>query len=344
MNINVIFYRASIRNISDYSPFGVQLSERTISGDGYRFGFNGMEADYEVKGSGNSYDFGARMYDPRVGRWLTIDPLSDKYPSLSPYNFVSNSPLMFIDPDGNQIFIYYDSGEKDENNKPILKSYLYGSKIKKPRDKFVRKSIRTLNKSQRMGRDPNGIVKNLANSETENVAIFEKEDWKSSSFSVQVGEIQMTSESGETFDASSMENAPDLIAWNTNSGIISPDGKQRISPANALLHEMGHKAYDKIDPYGKVAEMNNIETNFKGEEKENLRDAFYAKQREECGDYHNYEDMWLIKEVEQNMGEGERKNHSDGYFLHTKGGTFSTRGTEYGKNNEGGNTKDLPKQ
>ncbi|MEY3199065.1 MAG: hypothetical protein RJA13_1023 [Bacteroidota bacterium] len=42
MNINVIFYRASIRNISDYSPFGVQLSERTISGDGYRFGFQGV--------------------------------------------------------------------------------------------------------------------------------------------------------------------------------------------------------------------------------------------------------------------------------------------------------------
>jgi len=71
---------------------------------------------------------------------------------------------------------------------------------------------------------------------------------------------------------------------------------------------------------------------------------FYAKQREECGDYHNYEDMWLIKGVEPNMGEGERKNHSDGYFLHTKGGTFSTRGNEYGRNNESGKTKDLPKK
>ncbi|MEY3200138.1 MAG: hypothetical protein RJA13_2096, partial [Bacteroidota bacterium] len=46
--------RASIRNISDYSPFGVQLAERTIS-DGYRFGFNSMEKDDEIKGTGNSY-------------------------------------------------------------------------------------------------------------------------------------------------------------------------------------------------------------------------------------------------------------------------------------------------
>ena len=62
-----------------------------------------MESDDEVKGEGNSYDFGARIYDPRVGRWLSRDALADKYPDLSPYNFVANNPLVFIDPDGNRI-------------------------------------------------------------------------------------------------------------------------------------------------------------------------------------------------------------------------------------------------
>ena len=93
--------RASIRNISDYSPFGVQLAERTISGDGYRYAFQGQENDDEIKGDGNSYDFGNRMYDPRVGRWMSVDKLADEFPSKSPYIFVSNNPIINIDPDGN---------------------------------------------------------------------------------------------------------------------------------------------------------------------------------------------------------------------------------------------------
>ncbi|MNX77013.1 hypothetical protein D3C86_1085330 [compost metagenome] len=69
----------------------------------YRYGFNNMEKDDELKGGGNSYDFGARILDPRIGRWLTIDPLAVKYPDLSTYNFVANSPIIFLDPDGRVI-------------------------------------------------------------------------------------------------------------------------------------------------------------------------------------------------------------------------------------------------
>ena len=70
---------------------------------GYRFSFNGMEKDDEVKGVGNSLDFGARIYDSRLGRWLSIDPLAKKYTSLSPYNFVANNPLNNVDLDGRDI-------------------------------------------------------------------------------------------------------------------------------------------------------------------------------------------------------------------------------------------------
>jgi RHS repeat-associated protein len=74
--------------------------------DDYRFGFNGMEKDDEMKGSGNSYDFGARIYDSRLGRWLSLDPQMAKYSYLSPYNFVSNSPISMVDPDGRDNVIY----------------------------------------------------------------------------------------------------------------------------------------------------------------------------------------------------------------------------------------------
>ncbi len=89
-----------LQTITDYSPFGVALDGRTIQGDAYRYGFDGMEKDDEVKGLGNSYDFGARMYDSRVGRWLSRDPIEVKYPNLSPYQFVSNCPIIYVDPDG----------------------------------------------------------------------------------------------------------------------------------------------------------------------------------------------------------------------------------------------------
>src|SRR5690554_3987752 len=66
----------------------------------YRYGFNGMEKDDQIKGKGNSYDFGARMYDPRVGRWLSIDPMAHLREWVSPYNFVQNNPINRVDPTG----------------------------------------------------------------------------------------------------------------------------------------------------------------------------------------------------------------------------------------------------
>ncbi|PJB55079.1 MAG: hypothetical protein CO098_18255 [Bacteroidetes bacterium CG_4_9_14_3_um_filter_41_19] len=84
----------------DYYAFGALMPGRNYSPDSYRFGFNGMEMDNEVKGTGNSLDFGARIYDPRLGRWLACDPLAVKYPDVSPYTFVLNTPIQAIDPDG----------------------------------------------------------------------------------------------------------------------------------------------------------------------------------------------------------------------------------------------------
>lgn len=74
-------------------------------GGNYRFGFNGKQKDNEVKGLGNSLDFGARMYDSRLGRWLSTDPLEIKYPFVSPYSFALNNPIIFIDPSGEDVII-----------------------------------------------------------------------------------------------------------------------------------------------------------------------------------------------------------------------------------------------
>lgn len=65
-----------------------------------RYGFNGKENDNEVKGEGNQIDFGMRVYDPRIGKFLSVDPLAQKMPDMSPFTFSNNSPIFFIDPDG----------------------------------------------------------------------------------------------------------------------------------------------------------------------------------------------------------------------------------------------------
>ena len=79
----------------------------------YRYGFNGMEKDDEVKGNGNSLDFGARIYDARIGRWLSLDPMAKEYPSLSDYSYTANNPILFIDVGGKWlgVTIFFFEGE-----------------------------------------------------------------------------------------------------------------------------------------------------------------------------------------------------------------------------------------
>jgi RHS repeat-associated protein len=70
------------------------------SGGSYRYGFNGKENDNEIKGIGNQQDYGMRIYDPKLGRFLSVDPITKQYPELTPYQFASNSPIEAIDLDG----------------------------------------------------------------------------------------------------------------------------------------------------------------------------------------------------------------------------------------------------
>ena len=76
------------------------------------YSFQGQEHDNEVKGEGNSYDFGARMYDSRIARWLIVDPLSSKYPSESCYSFTANSPMFLMERDGKDYILVVDHNSK----------------------------------------------------------------------------------------------------------------------------------------------------------------------------------------------------------------------------------------
>jgi RHS repeat-associated protein len=75
------------------------------------FGFNGKEKDNETYGDGNEYDYGARIYSPRL-KWLSVDRLTSKYPDLSPYVYAENNPLVMIDNGGDSTAYYSEGGIK----------------------------------------------------------------------------------------------------------------------------------------------------------------------------------------------------------------------------------------
>ncbi len=110
------YFEADIQTVQDYYAFGMQMPGRKLSG-GYRFGFNGKENDNEVKGEGNQQDYGMRIYDPRLGRFLSIDPLTGKFPFYTPYQYAGNSPIRFIDLDGAET---YDNSAKYWNAQPLI--------------------------------------------------------------------------------------------------------------------------------------------------------------------------------------------------------------------------------
>ncbi len=78
----------------------VNVLTSVCSGEKYPYGFNGKYKDNEWAGKGNHYDYGARFYDPRIARWLSIDPLAADYQSKTPYNFGLNNPIFFLDHGG----------------------------------------------------------------------------------------------------------------------------------------------------------------------------------------------------------------------------------------------------
>ena len=73
----------------------------------YRYGFNGKEQDKETTGT-STYDYGFRIYNPALGRFLSVDPLTVNYPMLTPYQFASNCPISGIDLDGLEFYFTAD--------------------------------------------------------------------------------------------------------------------------------------------------------------------------------------------------------------------------------------------
>ncbi|MEZ4775865.1 MAG: RHS repeat-associated core domain-containing protein [Bacteroidia bacterium] len=100
------------RSTKAQGPWG-EFDKRSLNLGDYRFGFNGKESDGETYGTGNIYDYGFRIYNPRLGKFLSVDPLSPEYPWYTPYQFAGNKPVNSVDLDGLEEKEAYDENEAD---------------------------------------------------------------------------------------------------------------------------------------------------------------------------------------------------------------------------------------
>jgi RHS repeat-associated protein len=125
-------YKAQVVNVNDYYSYGSTINERTYdySSTKFRFAFNGKELDNEVYGFGNFQDYGARMYNTRLGRFISADPIivfQKRYTWLSSYQFASDNPIKYIDFDGLEGIDVM----KEKAREQITKD------LKKYKDKFI---------------------------------------------------------------------------------------------------------------------------------------------------------------------------------------------------------------
>ena len=98
---SVVNQSGTVEQATDYYPYGLSFSNNNLTKN--RYLYNGKEIQNQTLSSQffGMYDYGARFYDPSLGRFHTIDNSSENYYSFTPYNYVGNNPIKRVDPDGN---------------------------------------------------------------------------------------------------------------------------------------------------------------------------------------------------------------------------------------------------
>ena len=136
----------------------IEPGRKYSSGTEYRYGFNCQEKSDEI--TSDHYDFGARIYDARIGRWMSVDPITKAF--ISPYNFAANSPIQLLDPDGaDEIhFIFYrDKTVLGQEKIGVLKKYVVIIRSEAPNRFIHHKMVVTS--------DPNGGENVVTDKQTE---------------------------------------------------------------------------------------------------------------------------------------------------------------------------------
>jgi len=100
-------YSNSNTEITDYYPFGQEIPLSGSTDNQIKYNSKELQTDAGL----NWYDYGARFYDPVIGRWHSVDPMAESSRHWSPYAYCMNNPIRFIDPDGEDTLTFAISGK-----------------------------------------------------------------------------------------------------------------------------------------------------------------------------------------------------------------------------------------
>jgi len=210
---------------TDYYPFGAYLAESTNQ-EKQPYKYNGKEFDHFA--GLNLYDYGARFYDPLIGRFTTPDPLSEKYYSISPYAYCANNPVNAVDLRGDSITTIVTS---TVNGVGTNTTYIYGQDAEGNYG-FFDSSGQIYSGEEQFVTDLTTALEDLRSGSKGNALV---EDLMGSTNTVQIGKAR-----------GSQTNAADpngkYIIWDSNSTMEGPDQTCNTTrPAYiGLGHEMAH--------------------------------------------------------------------------------------------------------
>ena len=246
----VVNQSGTVTQKNHYYPFGTAFADKYDNGTNQPYKYNGKELDgmHQL----NLYDYSARYYESALGRFTSVDPLAEKYYSISPYVYVMNNPLKFIDPDGRDIKIYYQSGGK--NYAFIFNGSNYTAA---PKNEFVQKALQAYKYNVVNGGGESMYT--LANSREMTVNLVESEYSRN------------THSSGTVF-------------WDTQHASKTAEGHMR-SPATNLEHEMGHAESYMTDTKGHIKRASTYDKQYDTAEERRVITGTEAKTAQANGEY-----------------------------------------------------------
>ncbi len=132
-----VWMPGEVVEVNNYYPFGLMHNYTATTMNSYQYKYNGKELQET-----GMYDYGARFYMPDIGRWGVVDPKSELLESASPYVYALNSPILYLDKDGElPILINGKVGSDSERASPIywgtqIINTIKGSGIPNPGGQF----------------------------------------------------------------------------------------------------------------------------------------------------------------------------------------------------------------